>query len=199
MPHLTVDPVVIGAQIVVALQPLVSRGVDPTDSAVVSVTTFRGGTGHNVIPEAVELTGTVRTFRETTRARVETQLKKVARAVASAMGGAAEVTYSRGYPATVNDAREADEAAAVAAEVVGARNVSRDCEVTMGAEDFSYMLNERPGCYVWLGQGASPEESASGRDHSTMVHHPQYDFNDEVLPIGAEFFVRMVERKCARA
>ena len=110
------------------------------------------------------------------------------------------MNYIRGYPATVNDAIETEEAAAVAAEVVGKKGVVRDCDVTMGAEDFSYMLNEVKGCYIWLGQGAGGEEgvgvgSDPNRDYTCMVHNPNYDFNDAVLPYGADFFVRMVQRK----
>jgi len=190
MPHLGVDPVHIGAQIVVALQGLVSRATDPLDSAVLSVTKFHAGSAYNVIPGEARLAGTVRTFRPETRDRLEQGIGTVARAIATSMGGTAELEYRRGYPATINHAHETERAASVAAEVFGAENVVRDADPTMGAEDFSYMLNARPGAYVWLGQSGGPS--------GCMVHNPRYDFNDAVLPLGASFFATLVERLMPR-
>ena len=185
MPHLSIDPVFVAAQIVTALQGLVARFTDPLDSAVVSVTTFNAGTAFNVIPETARLTGTVRTLREATRDRLERQIGEVARAIAASFGAEADYEYRRGYPVTVNHEAETRLAAEVAARVVGAENVVPDAPPTMGAEDFSFMLNERPGCYIWLGQGGGPSKS--------MVHNPTYDFNDEVLPVGASWFATLVE------
>ena len=185
MPHLSIDPVFVAAQIVTALQGLVARFTDPLDSAVVSVTTFNAGTAFNVIPETARLTGTVRTLREATRDRLERQIGEVARAIAASFGAEADYEYRRGYPVTVNHEAETRLAAEVAARGVGAENVVPDAPPTMGAEDFSFMLNERPGCYIWLGQGGGPAKA--------MVHNPTYDFNDEVLPIGASWFATLVE------
>lgn len=185
MPHLSVDPVFVGAQIVVALQGVVSRFTDPLDSAVLSVTKFIAGTAYNVIPENATLSGTVRTLTDRTRDRLEQQITEVSRAIAASFGAEAAVDYHRGYPVTVNHAHQTKLAADVAAKVVGSDNVVHDAPPTMGAEDFSYMLNERPGCYIWLGQAGGPSKS--------MVHNPTYDFNDKVLPIGASWFATLAE------
>ncbi|MEQ9123364.1 MAG: M20 aminoacylase family protein [Alphaproteobacteria bacterium] len=185
MPHHGVDPIVIGSQIVSALQSLVSRSKDPLKSAVVSVTMFKAGAAYNVIPDTATLSGTVRTFDAKVQDRIEAGMKAIAEGFATGLGGSVEVDYRRGYPATVNHDRQTDLAAEVAAGVVGKENVRQDVSPTMGAEDFSFMLNEKPGCYLWLGQGGGPSEA--------NVHHPQYDFNDKVLPIGASLLARLVE------
>lgn len=185
MPHHGVDPVVIGAQIVTAIQSLVSRSTDPMDTAVISTTMFHAGAAYNVIPDEAVLSGTVRTFNPKVQDRIEAGMKAIASGIAEAMGATTDVDYRRGYPATVNHARETDLASGVAASVVGAENVRDDVTPTMGAEDFSFMLNQKPGCYLWLGQG--------GGASSANVHHPLYDFNDKVLPIGASVLARLVE------
>jgi len=187
MPHLTTDPIVISAQVVSALQGMVSRHTDPLDSAVVSVTQFRAGTdAYNVIPDTAQLGGTLRSFQPETRERLISQLKATVQGVVTSLGGTAEVNILEGYPATINHKEQADLAAAVAATIVGEDNVVRDATPTMGAEDFSFMLNQRPGCYIWLGSG-------SGGGNPCMVHDPKYDFNDNISPIGASWFVKMVE------
>lgn len=185
MPHHGVDPVVIGAQIVTAIQSLVSRSTDPMDTAVISTTMFHAGAAYNVIPDEAVLSGTVRTFNPKVQDRIEAGMKSIAAGIAEAMGAKTDVDYRRGYPATVNHARETDLASGVAASVVGTENVRDDVTPTMGAEDFSFMLNQKPGCYLWLGQG--------GGSSSANVHHPLYDFNDKVLPIGASVLARLVE------
>ncbi len=185
MPHHGVDPIVIGSQIVTALQSLVSRSKDPIQTAVISVTMFHAGAAFNVIPDEAVLSGTVRTFRGDVQDRIEAGMKAISEGIAKGMGGSAEVDYRRGYPATVNHERETELAAGVAVGVVGAENVRRDVEPTMGAEDFAFMLNQKPGCYLWLGQGGGPSKD--------NVHHPSYDFNDAVLPIGASVLARIVE------
>ena len=185
MPHHGVDPIVIGSQIVTALQSLVSRSKDPVQTAVISVTMFHAGSAFNVIPDEATLSGTVRTFRGDVQDLVEDGMKRIAQNIAAGMGGSAEVDYRRGYPATVNHERETQLAADVAAGVVGAENVRMDVEPTMGGEDFAFMLNEKPGCYLWLGQGGGASDA--------NVHHPEYDFNDKVLPIGASVLARLVE------
>jgi len=187
LPHLCVDPVVMGAQLVSMLQTVVSRTVDPLDAGVVSVTQFHAGTAHNVIPEIATIGGTVRAFKEETRTHMESEITRISNLVADAMNGSASVVYNRGYPATVNHKLQADLAAEAAVAVVGEAKVHRDISPTMGAEDFSYMLLERPGCYVFLGGAGGPS--------SCMVHNPKYDFNDSILPVGASWFAEVVESR----
>jgi hippurate hydrolase len=190
MPHHGVDPVVVAAHIITAAQSLVSRGTDPVDAAVVSFTVINGGSAFNVIPDHVTLSGTVRSFRPDTRDALEAGLTRVAGNVAIAFGATAQVAYHRSYPATVNAPAEAEFAAAVAARVVGADRVIRNADPSMGAEDFSVMLERRPGCYVWLGQGGGPD--------SCMVHNPRYDFNDEILAVGASYWALLAETALVR-
>jgi hippurate hydrolase len=139
----------------------------------------------NVIPDFVKLAGTVRTFRPETRALAEKRIKEIVQGIAAALGGSAEIDYRRGYPATVNSAREAEFAARVGERIFGAGGVVRDPDPTMGGEDFSYMLQARPGAYVFLGQG--------GLAGGCMLHNPNYDFNDEVIPLGAGYLAALVE------
>ena len=187
MPHQCVDPIVIGAQIIMALQTLVSRTLDPVESAVISVTQMHAGTTHNVIPGEARLTGTLRTFRPEVKAAMKAGLERTVEGIAAALGARAAIGFKTGYPATVNHAAQTREAAAAAAEVVGADQVDAASPPVMGAEDFSFMLEAVPGAYLWIGQAGGP--SACG------VHNPSYDFNDEILPIGASVFARLVERR----
>lgn len=187
MPHYSVDPVVAAAHVITALQTIASRTVSPLDSVVVSicsVATSQVGV-FNVIPDHVNLVGTVRSFEPETRELAEKRLREIATKTAEAFGATAEVTYARGYPATVNSAREADFAAKVGRRLFGADNVITEHEPTMGGEDFSYMLQERPGAYVFLGQG--------GVQGGCLLHNPNYDFNDEVIPLGAGYLAALVE------
>ena len=187
MPHLTVDPVVITAQVIGALQTIASRNASPLDAIVVSVCSMETSqTGvFNVIPDFVKLIGTVRTFRPETRDLAERRIGEIVAGIARAMGGSAEIAYHRGYPATVNTEREAAFAAKVGERVFGQGNVFTDYEPTMGGEDFSYMLQARPGAYVFLGQGGGPT--------SCFLHNSAYDFNDEVIPLGAGYLAALVE------
>jgi hippurate hydrolase len=187
VPQLTVDPVVASAQVISALQTIASRNVNPLDAVVVSVCSMQTSQvgAFNVIPEAVKLIGTVRSFRPETRDLAEEKVKSIATKVAEAMGASAEVQYSRGYPPTINTAREAEFAARVGERIFGKGNVARDVEPTMGGEDFSYMLQARPGAYVWLGQGGGPG--------GCFLHNPNFDFNDEVIPLGAGYLAALVE------
>ena len=187
MPHLAVDPVVAAAHIITALQTIASRTVSPVDAVVVSIcslATSQIGV-FNVIPDHVKLVGTVRTFQPQTRDLAERRLREIATKTAEAFGATAEVTYARGYPATINSAREARFAADVAKQLFGAENVITEHEPTMGGEDFAYFLQERPGAYAFLGQGG-----ASG---GCLLHNPNYDFNDEVIPLGAGYLAALVE------
>ncbi|RMH52005.1 MAG: amidohydrolase [Alphaproteobacteria bacterium] len=181
-PHVGADPLLAAAQLVVALQQIAARNVDPLDSVVVSVTRFQAGTAYNVIPQDARLAGTVRTLKAETRALAERRLGEIAAGIAAAHGCSADVAWHPGYPVTVNHPDQTAFGARVAAEIVGAERVRTDVEPVMGAEDFSYMLQARPGAYVFLGQG-----------DTAGVHHPEYDFNDAVIPVGASWFVRLVE------
>jgi hippurate hydrolase len=187
MPHLAVDPVVAAAQVITALQTVASRNVSPLDSVVVSVCSMQTSQlgAFNVIPEQVRLVGTVRTFRPETRDLAEKRVREIITKVAEAFQCSPEVQYTRGYPATINSAREAAFAAQVGERVFGKGNVYTEHEPTMGGEDFSYMLQARPGAYVFLGQG--------GAQGGCFLHNPNYDFNDEVIPLGAGYLAALVE------
>jgi len=187
MPHLAIDPVVIAAQIITALQTIASRNVNPVDSVVVSVCSMQTSQfgAYNVIPDAVQLMGTARSFRPETRDLAEQRLRQLVDGIASAMGGSAEITYRRGYPPTINTEREARFAAKVGEKIFGTGNVVIDGDPNMGGEDFSYMLQARPGAYILLGQGGATE----GR----FLHSTKYDFNDEMIPLGAGYLAALVE------
>jgi amidohydrolase len=186
MPHQCRDPLVAAAQIVLALQSIVARNVDPVQRAVVSVTQVHGGDTFNVIPETAMLTGTARSFLPEVRDLLERRLREIATGIGTALGARVEIDWQRGYPATVNTEAETEIAALAAAEVAGADKVDREREPTMGAEDFAYMLEQRPGSYVFIGNG--------GGEDAPMLHSPHYDFNDEALPYGASYWARLVER-----
>jgi amidohydrolase len=190
LPHLGIDPMVAAAQIVTALQTITSRSINPLDAAVVSVTQIHGGDTWNVIPDEVVLRGTVRAFKAKLQDAIEASLRRIADGVAGAMGASATLRYERRYPPTVNSAAETSLAAGTAADVVGESNVDRDLAPTMGSEDFAFMLQAKPGAYVFIGNGA-------GKAHG--LHNPHYDFNDEILPIGASYWARLVERVLAKA
>ncbi len=190
LPHLGIDPIIAAAQITTALQTVTSRNTHPLDSAVVSVTQFHGGDTWNVIPDSVVLRGTARAFKAELQDRIEAALRRIVHGVALAMGAEATVHYDRRYPATINHAAETVIAADAAAAVVGAAHVERDIQPTMGSEDFAFMLRAKPGCYIFIGNGTGA--AAAG------LHNPHYDFNDEILPIGASYWATLVERVLAR-
>lgn len=182
-PHRAIDPVVAASQIVIGLQSLVSREIDPLRSAVISITSFHtDGDAYNVIPESVELRGTVRTLEAEVQDRIEARLPALVAAIAAAHGATAEVNYERGYPVTRNDPARAAFAAEVAAAIVGEARVDTAPPPMMGAEDFSYMLNARPGAFVFVGNG-----------DTANLHHPAYDFNDELIPYGCSYWAKLVE------
>jgi amidohydrolase len=191
MPHRANDPVVVAAEMVGAFQTIVSRNADPLEAAVVSVTRFNAGSANNIIPEEAELGGTCRTLAPHIRDLAERRLGEIARGIASAHGVEADVRYFRGYPPVVNTADETERARLAAAKVVGEANVAIDPPPEMGAEDFAYMLQEKPGSYVWLGNG--------GAEGGCMLHNPNYDFNDEVAPIGASYWATLVEQELPKA
>jgi len=187
LPHLAVDPVVVTAHIITALQTIASRNANPLDAIVVSLCSMQTSQlgAFNVIPGHVELIGTVRTFRDETREMAEQRIRAIATSVAQGLGAACTIDYRRGYPATVNTEKEAAFAARVGEKVFGKGNVITDGEPTMGGEDFSYMLQARPGAYVFLGQGGTPG--------GCFLHNPGYDFNDDVIPLGASYLSALVE------
>ena len=187
LPHLAIDPVVITAHLITALQTIASRNANPVDAVVVSLCSMQTSQvgAFNIIPAQVELVGTVRTFTPEMRDLAERRIKEIAAAVAQGLGGSAEIEYRRGYPATVNTEKEARFAAQVGERVFGKDNVITDHEPTMGGEDFAYMLQEKPGAYVFLGQG--------GAQGGCFLHNPTYDFNDEVIPLGAGYLAALAE------
>lgn len=185
MPHLTVDPIVVGTRVVDALQTITSRIIDPQEPVVVSVTQFHAGDAYNVIPNAVKISGCTRCFSTKVQTRLETQIKQITRDICNAFDATSEVTYERRYPPTVNSAAEATIAGQVAADLVGVPNVNLTPRPAMGSEDFAYMLQEKPGAYIWIGNGDG--------EGSCMVHNPGYDFNDEILPLGAAWWVAMTQ------
>ena len=186
-PHLVVDPVVAAAQIITALQTIASRNVDPVDAVVVSICSLQTGQvgAFNVVADSLKMIGTVRSFRPATRDLAEQRFRQISSKIAEPMGCTAEISYVRGYPATVNTPREAQFAAGVGERVFGKGNVVTEFDPVMGGEDFSYMLLERPGAYVFLGQGGGPG--------ACFLHNPNYDFNDEVIPLGAGYLAALAE------
>ena len=185
-PHLCRDPLVAAAQIVTAMQTIVSRNADPVEHGVVSVTQIHGGDALNVIPEAAMLAGTARSFTPEIRKLLEDGIRSIPPAIAGALRVEAELDFRRGYPATVNSEAETALAADTAAEIAGEDRVDRNTPPVMGGEDFAYMLEEKPGSYIFIGNG--------GDETTPMLHNPGYDFNDETLPHGASYWARLVER-----
>src|SRR5574343_1601929 len=186
MPHQGVDAIVTGAQLVQALQTVVSRNLHPCDAAVGSVTQFHAGEAWNVIPEEVVLRGTIRSFKPEVQETVERAIERLCSGIAAANGAQISVHFDHRYPATVNSVNEANFCREVAAEVFGGERVLTDVLPSMGAEDFAYMLREKPGCYVWLGNGP-------GTGGCTL-HNPHYDFNDDILGFGVAYWVRLVQK-----
>ncbi len=186
-PETSVDAALVAAHIAVALQSIVSRNVPPVDTAVLSVTKIHAGDAYNVIPQTASLGGTVRAFSREIMALVETRMKRIASSTAEAFGAGAAVDFRFLFMPTVNNPAEADFAARICTELVGADKVDRNPALIMASEDFSYMLERVPGCYINIGNG-----SVEG---GCEVHNPAYDFNDAALPLGAAFFARLVETR----
>src|SRR5436305_8320543 len=181
-PHVSIDSVLVGAQIINQIQSIVARNVDPLSSAVISICVFQAGSADNVIPQTARLRGTARSLTPEVRDLLERRLHEVVTGTAQLYGATAKLTYRRDYPVTRNHERQAAFAASVAGEVVGRERVDDDAAPVMGAEDFSFMLEARPGALIFVGNG-----------DSANLHHPAYDFNDEVIPIGASYWARLVE------
>jgi hippurate hydrolase len=186
-PNKCIDSVLVGSQLITALQSIVSRTIDPLDSAVISICEFHAGNARNVIPQTAELRGTVRTLTPEVRELVEKRVREVCEGVAKMTGAKIDLVYERGYPVTKNHADQTDFATQVAREVAGAQNV-HNMPPLMGAEDFSYMLEARPGAFIFCGNG-----------DSAGLHHPAYDFNDEAIVYGTSYWIKLVENKMAAA
>jgi amidohydrolase len=185
-PHISVDPIMVGAQIVNAVQSIVSRNVDPVEAAVVSICTFQAGSADNVIPQTALLRGTARSLKPEVRELLRTRLAEVIEGTARLHGAKANFTLRRGYPVLSNHERETVFAASVAAQVAGSDHVDTDMAPVMGGEDFSYMLEARPGAFIFVGNG-----------DTAGLHHPSYNFNDDVIPYGTSYWVKLVETAMA--
>lgn len=181
-PHVSIDSVLVSAQIINQIQSIVSRNVNPLDAAVVSICQFHAGTADNIIPQTARLSGTARTLSPATRDIVEQRLREIVEGTAKLYGAKANLVYKRDYPVTTNHARQTEFAAEIASEVVGKDRVDTNVEPMMGAEDFSFMLEERPGAFIFVGNG-----------DTAGLHHPAYDFNDELIPVGTSYWVKLVE------
>lgn len=185
-PHRTIDPIMTGAQLLTAVQNIVSRNTDPLDSLVISVTKFHAGEAYNVIPQEAKLSGTVRSLSKETRAFAEQRLREVAAGIAATTGAEITVRYKNNYPVTFNHDAQTEFAARIAKAVAGDAMVQTDVNPMMAAEDFSYMLEARPGAYIFIGNG-----------DTAGLHHPAYDFNDEAIPYGISYFVSIIETALA--
>jgi amidohydrolase len=185
-PHLAIDTILVGAQIINQLQSIVARNVDPLEAAVVSVCMFQAGHTDNVIPQHAKLRGTARALTDDVRKILQKRVPEIVEGTAELYGAKAEITYTNGYPVLVNHDRNTDFAASVAREIAGIDKVAMDFAPVMGAEDFAFMLQERPGAFIFVGNG----DSAS-------LHHPAYNFNDETIPVGTSYWVRLAETALA--
>ena len=190
MPDQCIDPVVVGAQIISALQSVVARNVAPLNSAVVSITMVNAGFVSNVVPDDMQLTGSLRYFSKEVGDEVKEKIKNIVEGVSQSMGASAIFESVPNYPATINTPKHAELCANAAAMVVGENNVLRNEQPTMGSEDFAFLLNASEGAYIWIGNGLVPEDSPKG---GCLLHNTQYDFNDEILPIGASYWVQLVQ------
>jgi amidohydrolase len=186
-PHFSIDTVLVGSQIINQIQSIVARNIDPLDAAVVSICVFQAGSTDNVIPQTALLRGTARALRPEVRDVLEKRLHEVVEGTAKLYGATAKLTYKRDYPVTRNHAQQTAFAASVAAQVVGKERVDDQVNPVMGAEDFSFMLEARPGAFIFVGNG-----------NTAGLHHPAYDFNDEVIPVGTSYWVKLVETALAK-
>ena len=187
-PHLSIDPVVISAQVISAVQTIISRSTDPVDKALISITKINAGTAYNVIDDQVKMGGTIRTFRKETRSYIEKRLRELCNGIAEAHGAEIKIQFDlvNKYPPTINSKKESIFAANVAKDLVGEEKVITDIDPSMGGEDFSYLLEEKPGSYLYLGQGDD--------NHKAHLHTTKYDFNDNLLPLGVNFWVELVKK-----
>ncbi|MGY0398408.1 MAG: M20 aminoacylase family protein [Ostreibacterium sp.] len=183
MPNLGADPVIISAQLINAFQTIVSRTIAPTDTAVVSVTMMNAGSAYNIIPDNIILSGTVRSFSNNVRQQIHNAMRQQVKLICQAFGASGSIHFHDAYPATINHPEQAKICATVATHLVGKDNTHLNEQPSMGAEDFSYMLMAKPGAYIWIGNG----------EDSHSLHHPRYDFNDDILPLGASYWVSLAQ------
>ncbi len=193
MPHLGVDPIMTAVQIAQALQTVITRNRHPLDAAVLSITQIHAGSADNVIPTQAVMRGTVRTFTLETLDLIEKRMGEIIDLTARAMGASAEFNFTRSYPPTINDAKEAAFCAQVIRDIVGTNHLDDHVTPTMGAEDFAYMLQAVPGCYVWIGNGSGEHRDAGHGLGPCMLHNGSYDFNDELLPLGATYWSKLAQ------
>ena len=192
MPHNGIDPVPVACQMVQAFQTIISRNKHPVDPGVISVTMIRAGEATNVVPDSCELQGTVRTFTLEVLEMIEQRMERIAQATCQAFDATCEFTFKRNYPPTVNHGKETKFVRELLSTLVGTHNV-KEFEPTMGAEDFSYFLLEKPGCYFLIGNGDGAHRPGGHGDGPCMLHNPSYDFNDELIPLGGSMWVRLAE------
>ena len=192
IPQLVIDPIIVASQIVTAIQTIISRSIDPVDKALISITKIHGGTAYNVIDDEVKLSGTIRTFKPETRSFIEKKIEEIANGIAKAHGAEANIEFDliNKYPPTINSKNESEFAANVAKKMVGEEKVNTDIDPSMGGEDFSYLLNKKPGSYMYIGQG--------DENHKAHLHTTKYDFNDNLLPIGVNYWVNLVKEFFAK-
>ena len=186
MPENAIDPIIIASQIVLTIQTIISRFISPIEKALISITKINGGTAYNVIDDKVVLSGTVRTFQPKIRELIENKIKETALGISKSYNGDVEIIYTKKYPPTINPKKETSFAANVAKELVGDDNVFENIDPCMGGEDFSYMLNKKPGSYLYIGQ--------QDENHKAYLHTSKYDFNDNLLPVGVNFWVELVRK-----
>jgi hippurate hydrolase len=197
-PHLSIDPVMVAVQIAQSWQTIVSRNKNPLDAGVLSVTQIHSGSATNIVPDSASMIGTVRTFTLETLALIETRMGEIAQHTAAAFGAGVEFSFKRNYPPLINHELETNFALEVMEDIVGASGVLKKLEPTMGSEDFAFMLQEKPGCYVFIGNGDGDHRTAGHGLGPCNLHNPSYDFNDELLPIGASYWSRLAEQFLAR-
>jgi amidohydrolase len=193
MPHNGIDPIPVACQMVQAFQTIISRNKRPIDAGVISVTIIRAGEANNVIPASCELEGTVRTFTLEVLDLIEQRMQRIAAAICEAFGARCDFTFKRTYPPTINHPDETAFARDLLSTLVGADNV-KEFEPTMGAEDFSYFLHQKPGCYFLIGNGDGAHRSSGHGEGPCLLHNASYDFNDELIPLGGSMWVRLAER-----
>ena len=193
LPHNSADPIMAGIQIAQALQTIITRNKRPVDAAVISITQFHAGETSNVIPDTAMLGGTVRTFTLEVLDLIETRMHEIANQVASAFDCKANLTFKRNYPPLINDEQQTEFAAQVMKELVGNERVNTRIDPTMGAEDFAFMLLKKPGCYVFLGNGDGDHRSTGHGMGPCHLHNPSYDFNDQIIPVGVNYWVRLAQ------
>lgn len=194
MPDQLVDPILTGAQVIIALQSIVSRNLSPLESAVISLTMLEAGHASNVMPDELKITGTLRYFYPEDGKRIEKRMNQIVKSTCEAMGASGTVDIIKGYPATINIPKHAQKCAEAAVQVSSKNQVHRDLPPTMGGEDFSFILNACEGAYIWIGNGEVPPEE---RGNACMLHNTKYDFNDEILPLGASYWVQLVKNELA--